>query len=177
MSSSKERYYYLKNRRICTKCGHDSAMYGSTLCPTCSEKSEVAVAKCRSKDVDYKKKDCEAHKRMYRRREMLGLCTKCGKRKPIKGFKMCNECKIKRRKAYLKSINSSFDKTELKQHLNLCRVCGDIDLVDGKKVCKKCYTRLVKQIAYARSCVDNTNHYWRSLTKLEIEKIKNKNKC
>lgn len=164
----KERYYYYKSRGICTCCGHDLAMYGSTLCPDCSEKSEIATKKCRDKDKDYKKKDSEAHKRLTERREALGLCNRCGKRPPEKGYKRCVECKVKRRKAYLKSLNSNMDKTELKQHLDLCRMCGNANLVQGKKVCSKCYERTTKQAEYARSFCNRDNHYWRDLNTMDF---------
>lgn len=164
----KERYEYLKSRGRCTYCGVEQAMYNHTLCPECACKRDEIVKRSRAKDKNYKKKDVIYHQKLAERREEVGLCRRCGKRKPLPGKKQCIECKVKRRKDYLKSLNSKMDKRETKEYFNLCRICGAEELVKGKKLCPTCYKKILNNLEKAKAKLDPKDHYWRKEEELHF---------
>lgn len=45
-----QRYVFLKNLRLCTKCGRERALMGRTLCEECIPKARLQQQKCRAKN-------------------------------------------------------------------------------------------------------------------------------
>lgn len=83
---NRERYYWYKERGICTSCGRVWAEPGYTLCKAC----EAKIKRCH----DLKREQRVQAKREQRRQRIeAGLCTECGTRPALPGRRMCERCR------------------------------------------------------------------------------------
>lgn len=93
----------------------------------------------------------EYQRRVKREREAAGLCTVCGKRKPLPGIKMCPDCQAKKRAAGAKYKTPEYrrkycEKTKMRYAeriaQGLCGVCGLRPFREGKHTCPECAEKL-----------------------------------
>lgn len=91
---SKQRYYYLKEHRICVRCGQRDAFHNSVSCEICKEKQEIRNEKSRESLS-------KSRKALYAKRVSEGMCVRCGKESATVGFKTCEKCRTKGSKARL----------------------------------------------------------------------------
>jgi len=132
------------------------------ICPTCKKNrlfgEEKTCLECKAKKANYystKRKDDEFRKHEYelqsewRKRKTeecikSNLCTRCRKREPANGRKMCNFCLARMRKYKADEARRNGVITrEFRFENGLCYFCAD-PVVDGLKVCEKCRERLKK---------------------------------
>ena len=92
---------YYKERRekslllgICPVCGKNRIHENEKMCFECYEKHRESLAKQKDKRNDREK---QYRAKRKERSIALGLCTCCGKRKAVYGFKMCPMCRMKKR--------------------------------------------------------------------------------
>ncbi len=84
-------------------------------CPECRAKLLEDAFKYRTKDREkYNKIQSERGRKRTADRKAKGLCTKCGKRKPDKGFITCGICREKNRIAHHRSEKYKYTKKETK---------------------------------------------------------------
>ena len=81
----------------------------------------------------------KAMAKMYQKRRDVGLCYRCGKRKPIPGHAVCLECKNRHTKQTRnrRRANGTLPR-ELLDGIERCAFCGDAPLAEGKKLCARC---------------------------------------
>ena len=141
----KEDYEFFKSLNICVNCRSDDAMIGAARCPECAgrlaekaKKRWVEIKKCPEKHKAYKERyNVWANKTRAKRREK-NICHRCGKKPAEKGFALCHECLIaRRRKRRLPLERSS------RADCGLCYICGK-PVVEGKRSCLEHYTLCIK---------------------------------
>lgn len=91
--NEKEKRLFLKEHGICTRCGHNEALPGLTLCAICQEK-----LKRKRKPVilteAQKERNARLMKARYERLKASGLCVKCGKEPVEPGLVRCHNCRL-----------------------------------------------------------------------------------
>ena len=87
--SCKERYYWYKERGICTTCGRVWAEPGRVRCKACEDKIRVYHERRRGERAALWRE---------RRAERIaaGICTECGSRPATDGMRMCAICRERR---------------------------------------------------------------------------------
>ena len=121
------------------------------MCPGCGKEKlygdEKRYPECRAKDANRKLKEywndpvkirrrqSDYHKRQYAERVKNGLCTRCGKRKPYPGMKMCGICREKSREQ--KRLNYK-NKIPDRGAEGTCYRCGKPITTTGMKLCDGC---------------------------------------
>ena len=91
--ADRERYHWLKEHGICTKCGQTWAEAGHVTCKSCYMKQRAWAKRT---DPDRSKQRA----RERARREKLradGLCLWCGKEKAVPEHTLCPNCRSKQR--------------------------------------------------------------------------------
>ena len=135
----------------CARCGKNKALPGARRCRRCQDlvnerqrelraaRKQAGLCKCGRKPPRPGKSDCEicaaemakSSNVTYQKRREKGLCA-CGNRR-TRGFKSCEACRARNRKAWAKMRRNVFE------HYGLsCACCGEstfefleIDHVDG----------------------------------------------
>ena len=79
--ADRERYYWLKEHGLCTKCGQNYAEAGHVTCKNCYKKQRDWVKRT---DPDRSKQRAREQARRERLRQ-AGLCLWCGKQKAVEG--------------------------------------------------------------------------------------------
>lgn len=107
---NKERYDWLKEHNICTKCGQANAIKNQTLCIDCAVKARERTYKWYANlDDNTRKKYREKYRkeRYYKLKEQ-GICTRCGKRKIVNSETLCDWClkkqSLRNHKRYLRNV-------------------------------------------------------------------------
>lgn len=160
---SHERYEWLKEHGICTNCGQEDAVTGTTLCPECAVKRLEQNAKYwRSLSAETRQKIVQKksgqRRALREHRKSLGLCVMCGERKAVDKKLYCIECLIKIRRKNKKYYDARRMKTNFKE--GLCCRCNE-PAVPGQKLCKKHYDIARRSAEAARRGLTNTDHPWR----------------
>lgn len=130
----KERYNWYKSMGICPNCGQNPAWKGHIFCLECRFKDiEKHRERYRKNTNIIKEKNKESLKKLRQKRIEAGICTVCGKRKPVEGLKYCDQCR--------KRINARRrELADLKREVPVflygdgqhCSVCGKPVLKDSK---------------------------------------------
>ena len=134
---SKNKYYELKSKGLCVKCG--ASREGSP--------SEVRCLDCHQRSL-HTKKDLKAQ------RGSAGLCVQCGIVELVGNSKYCNGCREKNA-AYKKKLTNK-PISVYKENNENCRLCnGAIDTIG--LVCQKCldlvqFSRLDALNRYGNQC-------------------------
>ena len=158
---SQQRYYWLKEHKICVSCAQADAMPGRVRCPDCLYKSNEASIKRNRQTYSIQKEKIKTKKKeKYRKRKEAGLCVRCGKL-VYKKYAMCYECLIKdRRKVerYRKKKREESgifydDYRQYRLENGLCYFCGK-PVVEGKKVCEVHYKQNVEKINKMRKIIE-----------------------
>ena len=158
-----KRYEWYKAHGICTQCGQEDAVPGTTLCPECTAKRMEQCAKYwRSLSAETRQriiqKKGEQRRALREQRKSLGLCVICGKRKAEVGKLHCTECLIKIRRRNKECYDARRVKTNYSE--GLCCRCNEPTL-PGKKLCAKHYDIARRGVEAARRGLTNTDHPWR----------------
>lgn len=136
--TSKEKYWYRKNNKLCTRCGSSDLEEGETRCPKCRE----YFAKRRKNLID------------------SGICPICGKTPIYLNEKACYKCnehilKINRRSRnnnrieYRKCNNERIKRLIVERRENgLCTRCGKRRATVGFSTCERCR---LKATEYSRA--------------------------
>lgn len=128
---SMERYWSLKSRGVCTKCGKEPHIEGSTMCEKCSYHDSLLRKKRYDTLSDEKRehKNLVTRERKKRYREQ-GRCI-CGRPITDRRYKLCLECRLyaRRKQAEYRPSNNWIE-------LGLCRWCGK-ETADGTVYCEE----------------------------------------
>lgn len=141
----KERIYVSGNRsfyrenHLCTECGKVTVPESEKICPECRAKyNNRRKPLSKEQKERYKKTFCKQQKSLYWQRKEQGLCTKCGKRKPMSGRAKCGICLDKDAQVHRKIYYSRPNIREYRKENHLCYYCGnEIDLEKGQ-LCSAC---------------------------------------
>ena len=148
---------------ICPECRIHPIMGDEKVCPECNAKFSAQANARRSKDREhYNEQHREYAKMLYVRRKDQGICTRCGKRKALRGGRStCGICADKdRKKRAERSRDIGF---EMRKELHMCRFCNS-PAKPGYKVCEKHY----------QMCVDKLKHPKCIAARTEYKKIINR---
>jgi len=107
--ADRERYYWLKEHGLCTKCGQNYAEAGHVTCKNCYKKQRDWVKRT---DPDRSKQRAREQARRERLRQ-AGLCLWCGKQKAVEGRSLCRQCKEK------------YNETQIKYNIHQRTLKGD----------------------------------------------------
>lgn len=164
----KERYWFLKQRGLCTGCGRERAFNGRVLCPSCMER--------RAEDDAHRDREYLARKAKERadRLRAAGICRDCGKRPVREGRTRCPECL---RKNCLRTKQANARK-RIRKPDGLCwrRGCEN-PVIPGKKTCAAHYPEMARRAEIMRTHCDNTSHIWRLFTGAELARIRRYKQC
>lgn len=131
-----ENRKFYRSMGICPTCGKNKLFGAEKTCLECVAKACEYAAKKRKQDVEaYNKRYRENQKKRKERYKEAGLCSKCGKRKPKNGGKMCAICleKIKQwRKS--KGVGRKTEDRYERVAKGLCWYCDNPAEI-GYKVC------------------------------------------
>ena len=81
---------------ICPRCRKNKLYGGEKQCPGCSAAMYASVMHNREKE-HYNQTHREWGRKTYHDRKEKGICTRCGKKKPDRGFLTCGICRKKGR--------------------------------------------------------------------------------
>ena len=170
-SKSLERYYWLKEHGICTRCGVEKADKGYTSCLVCRMDMREYAENYRNKNkekLSQKRKKSDKIRRENRRSK--NLCRICGKRSADEGYTSCKYCRAKAR-LYEKNrrIEKGLNTRELLDDYTRCSICGSTDLVEGKKLCRKHYEIAKQNMLNARAHRKDSPNYFESSIKAHWE--------
>lgn len=144
MSKAKERYYWYKSHGICVGCGRADARNGRVYCPQCAaDKAYISMNSYYKYREEYRATHNEREKERRQRRIDAGVCTKCGKQKPITGQRLCMKCAVKQRtwaNNYKHRHNENVRWRQDQWDGVSCGVCGK-PVVPFKKLCPECYEK------------------------------------
>lgn len=171
----KERYYWLKEHKICCACGQNDAYPNETRCLECRFAQIEATQKYKKnhyKQYSESQKQYQRKLRLYRKKH--GLCQQCG-RPTNNGQVFCTEHALvrKQRQAYKRRERGIMPR-ELMGNGEFCYFCGERVLNYGDKVCQECLKREQKGAEYARKFIDYENSYFKKT--MDIFFIKDKDK-
>lgn len=96
----REKYYWRKEKHICTRCGKFEATHGS-MCAVCAaDKAEYEFKKYHTMSEperqEYLKNKREKMRALRQERKEKGLCTQCGK-PTYRKYRLCYEHYLKQR--------------------------------------------------------------------------------
>lgn len=158
---SKERYKWLKEHRICTRCGSEEAIINSTLCPGCSYKSWLCDRQYYEEHKqDINRKKVERWKQKAEEWKKLGLCNTCGGKIERSDKKRCNKCISRDAERHRKKmLERGGVPRSLRDGITICTMCGKREPMKNKKVCAECDSilanNLVKTPTHNGKRVDN----------------------
>lgn len=171
----KERYYWLKEHKICCVCGQNDAYPGETRCLECRFSQIEATQRYKKnhyKQYSERQKQCQRELRLYRKK--YGLCQQCGK-PTNNGQVFCTEhAYVRKQRQADKRRKLGIMPRELMGKGKFCYFCGKPVSNYGDKVCQECLKREQKGAEYARKFVDYENSYFKKT--MDIFFIKDKNK-
>ncbi|WP_075824197.1 hypothetical protein [Clostridium perfringens] len=124
--NKKERYEYLKSRKICVSCAKEKALENSVHCLSCKMNAREKNKRYREK---YKERVKSKKVKIYKDRKGKGICVTCGRNKATKGI-YCEECK-------LKIVKECKERKEYLIKRNLCTICGKEEIFKFN-VCVSC---------------------------------------
>ena len=107
---AKERYYFLKQHGMCTKCGQADAIKNQTLCINCAAKASEKTYKWYANLEENERKEYRRkyRKNRYSKLKNQGICVRCGKKKIINSKTLCDWCRkkesLRNHKRYLLNI-------------------------------------------------------------------------
>lgn len=89
-----------KELGICVVCGKRLAEPGRVSCIECLSRDRIKKAEKRKEMTEEERKEknqqiSKGHRELYKKRKDAGVCTRCGKRKPMSGHPICIECHIR----------------------------------------------------------------------------------
>lgn len=96
----RERYQFLRDRKICVRCGSARVELDKAHCSACLEKKTAQNRKWRSDPNNVKLANAYQREKRRQRRE-AGLCPECGK-EPYPGHVQCYECMLYNRRMHRK---------------------------------------------------------------------------
>lgn len=144
MSYKSEWYKLLKDAHLCTNCKCQDAytLAGRSHCYDCTLKDRERHRKWRSTPEGRAAKS-ERNKQWSERNKALGLCVKCGIRKPQIGRLMCKACVVKR--------DNRRREQQIQDGMNwprgsngICWQCNKRPVLEGMKLCQECYDSKLK---------------------------------
>ncbi len=134
--TKEERSFYL-SLGICPICKKYRLFGTEKSCPECRCKSAAYKSEIRERDREkYNAYMRIEHKSLYERRKADGMCPKCGKHRPRKGYVMCVKCQNRKRLRY-RTEKRSREEGE-------CYFCRE-PVKCGYKVCEKHYQMNVEK--------------------------------
>jgi predicted amidophosphoribosyltransferase len=156
---NRENRKFFNEVGLCPVCGKVKLFEGEKACPECKAKNATYKSEQYWKDPDkLRKRQSDYGKKQYLERIEKGICVRCGKRKPVAGYRTCGVCREKDRQA--KRLRYK-PKNPNRWKEGFCYRCGK-PIEDKKyKLCSAC----VEQNRQNSQFVDRTNHYWRQLDK------------
>lgn len=174
---NKQRAEYLAEHNFCRWCGKQKALEGKALCWDCMNKScEYGYKRYHSMTEEERKaqrqKNNEYRRVRYQIRKEKGLCTQCGKRKPMGGQALCITCRNKKNQQALERRRKQGKITmeERGNGIYCLRCCKPVE-VKGKTFCSACYQMQVKKAEYMRSKCKTNEHIWHGLNNLVFNAV------
>ena len=153
----RERAQFLREHGMCTRCGKSKAEEGKRLCGDCAYKrSEYLSLVWSSKTPEEKKALYKkaAEYRAARRQERVanGLCTACGTKLRDARYKMCFECRLRKRRESCKwrEKNGAISREQRLSGYYCIRCCKPI-VPNGSRLCPECLDYCKKLCEYMRS--------------------------
>lgn len=144
--TSKERYYWLKEHRICVSCGHRDAERNSVYCFICREKVRISKRKnyerMKRKDKLFAIRQAERSRNNYVKAKSAGKCPRCGKVLPGNSHTVCCTKCLRRLKNKYRP-KDYYSRAE-RPNYGRCYICGKFELY-SEKLCKECYEKLIKR--------------------------------
>ena len=133
-----------KELGICVVCGKRLAEPGRVSCIECLSRGRIKKAEKHKKMTEEERKEKnqqinKLHRELYKKRKDAGVCTRCGKRKPMSGRPICIECHARATRNRKTKIDG-IPRSEYPNY-GLCYFCGAPTYKDFKE-CKSCYERL-----------------------------------
>lgn len=150
---SKERYDWLKEHHICTKCGSDDAIERSNFCPECSYKHWLYNIEYRKNTpAETKKIQNEEsrlrHKKLREERRAAGLCWQCGNKIEQSNKTRCNKCLAKaQEKNRQKTLRRGKLLRSMRDGIEICTMCGNAKPLKDKKICQSCFDACIGNLA------------------------------
>lgn len=134
----REAYRCYQENGVCPKCRTNALFGDEKTCLECRVKACESMERVRNgKGRELANKEHSEYARAkYKERSELGICTRCGKKKPDEGYKTCRACRTKLRnykKVEYVDRSHRFDD-------GLCYNCGKA-LKEGYRVCEECYRK------------------------------------
>lgn len=84
---------------------------------------------------DYKQKQAEGNHRRYTERAEAGLCTQCGKRPPVQGIRLCQECREYQNRHHRRHHMKDYARNKQE---GICTRCGKRPAEPGRVCCPEC---------------------------------------
>ena len=158
--SSRERYWDLKSRGICTKCGKEPHIEGSTMCVECNYRDSLR----RKERYERRTQEQIVHinlvtRERKKRYQSQGRCE-CGRELTDRRYKLCLECRL-----YHRRKQPQYSPPKGYRKLGLCVWCGE-ETAEDTIYCAKCLQR--KREIFERNVRPNgvsiaDNSYFRGL--------------
>lgn len=139
-----ETRHFMQSIGICPRCQKNKLYGDEKQCPECSANGYSLTMRSRERlgREHYNSVHREWSRNNHQKRIELGICTRCGKRKPDNGYKTCGLCRDKDRKR--KEKNNKPDRRERYKN-GLCYFC-DNPIKDGYKVCERHYQMNIEKL-------------------------------
>lgn len=153
----RESRAFFRENNICTECGKKIVPVGQATCPECrAKRNNRIVPFSYDKKELYNQRFRKQQNSLYQMRIKEGICTRCGKRKPIAGKRKCGICLEKDAELHRNNRNNHFPVREYRRENHLCYFCGAKIDTNHKTTCSKC---LLKFAENGKKYGGN-NDYW-----------------
>lgn len=155
-----EKYYFYKSKGICALCGQEQAAKGKVYCLNCLDAHSLREMIRREKENPEQrekrlKKNAESSKERSQKLKQLGLCIRCGKRKPDNGYVTCKMCLYHRRKLSAKyRREQGVLPMDMRGDGYHCAVCGCA--VNKAKLCDRCMQNCLTNLKKANEVNKNS---------------------
>lgn len=124
------RAFYI-SVRVCPYCRKETLFGEERQCIECREKAYARRKPYTEEQRErYNNRFRSQQRSLYRERAEKGICTRCGKRKPIKGKKKCKPCLI-----YDANKHKKPPKEQKKKPEGICYFCNN-PVMTGKTICE-----------------------------------------
>lgn len=162
--SRKNREFFKKNH-LCTYCGKERVFGEDKTCFECRAKR----SKYRAKTTEEQKRKAKEYKnKLYKERRERGICTDCGKRKPMPRKTRCGIC-LETRAEWQRKARARKNKPSAREYRevnHLCYFCGNPIDMDTGRICSVCRERCRQNGIKS----GGGNDYWRQDNKIAFLK-------
>lgn len=177
MSITAEDYRFYKKLQTCVVCHRQDAytLAGRSVCATCAERHNQAGLKY---NEAHRETINQAARDRTASRKLAGLCTRCGKRKPMNGRAMCDVCLARKRRQRRRRIEGTKIPRSERNWYGLCTICcrpvkeGLTTADRPYKLCERCTENRVKASKIAHLQPMGKDHPWIRDEKIRKYKVR-----